>query len=88
MGQTLSIPGGTISIVDTDFRCPACQERYDQEWYYKALYNSKWGFIYKTCRRCGERLGISSNIRGDTVVWLKSTEPEQRKPGRPKTKKP
>jgi hypothetical protein len=88
MGQTLIIPGGFISLVNVDFKCPSCQEAYTEDWYYKALYNSKHGVIYKTCRRCGERLGISSDIRGDTVVWLKTNEPNPKRPGRPKKKQP
>lgn len=63
-----------ISIAKTDFNCPVCNKQYEEKDYYRQLYNSKKHFIYKTCKGCNNKLGISSNIIGNVVVWEKSKE--------------
>ena len=74
MSQTIRIPNGLITLVETDFNCPKCTCIHEEEDYYDRLYRSKHGFIYKSCKGCKAKLGISSNIRGDVVVWLKEDE--------------
>jgi len=70
----IPIKDGIICTCKTDFECPRCGYEYQESDYMQRLENSHNGFIYKTCKGCKEKLGISSNIRGDVVVWLKSEE--------------
>jgi len=74
MSKCIPIKDGIICLCKTDFECPLCGYKYTEDDYYKRLYHSKHGFIYKTCKGCKTKLGISSNIIGDVVVWLKSEE--------------
>jgi hypothetical protein len=74
MGQSIRIPNGIISIVDVDFKCPKCECPHTNEDYYERLNKSKNGFIYKKCKGCKTKLGITTDIRGDVRVWLKEDE--------------
>lgn len=74
MGRSIPIPGGIISLVDVDFKCPACGKEHTEKDYFKRMQASKNGLIYMKCRGCKEKLGISSDMRGDVVVWLKKEE--------------
>lgn len=74
MGRTIVFGGALVSLVETDFQCPECKEKYGEDFYYKALQKSKYGIIYRTCKRCGIKMGISSDMRGDVIVWDKTTE--------------
>jgi uncharacterized C2H2 Zn-finger protein len=65
---------GIICLVDTDFKCPACGIGYKESEYYNQLNKSKRGFIYKRCKQCATRIGISTDFKGDVQVWLKSDE--------------
>lgn len=71
MGYSVVIPNGILSLVDTDFNCPKCSAKYTEDFYYKALNKSKKTYIYKKCLVCSAKMGISSDIKGDVVVWLK-----------------
>ena len=74
MGYTVRIPNGIISMAYVDFKCPKCEKSYSEEDYYDQLSKSKSGLIYKTCKCCKEKLGITYDMMGDVVVWLKSEE--------------
>jgi hypothetical protein len=74
MTYLIKIPNGIISIVNTDFKCPKCECPHSEEDYYDRLYKSKHGLIYKQCKGCKTKLGITSDIRGDVGVWLKENE--------------
>jgi predicted RNA-binding Zn-ribbon protein involved in translation (DUF1610 family) len=74
MSKCIPVNGGLITISETDFNCPACGEQYFEKDYWRQLDKSKYGLIYKRCKGCGVWMGISTNIEGDTVVWLKSEE--------------
>jgi len=65
---------GFLCMVETDFKCPKCEYNYTEKDYYNQLTNSKCGFIYKRCRGCGIRLGITTDYKGDIRVWLKDDE--------------
>ena len=78
MAHSIPIKNGIITLVETEFNCPICTISHDEGFYYKQLSNSKRGFIYKKCSGCGEVLGITSDIKGDVVVWLKNEEPKQK----------
>jgi transcription elongation factor Elf1 len=74
MGQSIRIPGGVISLVDVDFNCPACGKQHVEEDYFKRMQKSNHAMIYMKCKGCKEKLGITTDMRGDVVVWLKKEE--------------
>lgn len=74
MARTIRIPSGFISIVDVDFKCPKCKCQHFEEDYYNRLHKSKNGLIYKSCKGCKTKLGITTDMRGDVHVWLKEYE--------------
>ena len=74
MGQCIPIGSGIICLVETDFNCPNCEYRYEAKDYETRLFNSKRGVIYKTCKGCGRKMGITTDIQGDVRVWLKENE--------------
>jgi hypothetical protein len=74
MGYSIRTPNGIISMVDVNFKCPKCECLHYEGDYYDKLYNSKNGLIYKQCKVCKSKLGISTDIRGDVHVWLKKDE--------------
>lgn len=74
MGESIRIPNGIISLVDTDFKCPKCECPHSENDYYNMLSKSKRGLIYKQCKGCKTKLGITIDMRGDVQVWLKEEE--------------
>lgn len=77
MGYSIRVPNGILSMVDVDFICPACDCEHTEADYYNKLVKSKYGLIYKQCKSCKVKLGITTDIRGDIRVWLKSEERKQ-----------
>ena len=63
-----------LSIPKTDFDCLGCGQTYNVDFYEKALEKSNKGFIYKRCKGCGQTIGISTDMTGDVVTWLKKHE--------------
>lgn len=63
-----------LSIPKSKFNCPKCECLHSEEDYYEKLRNSKTFISYQNCKGCKTKLGISSDITGDVVVWLKSEE--------------
>ena len=61
-------------MCDVDFKCPKCECPHSEEDYYDRLYKSKHGLIYKQCKGCKTKLGITTDLRGDVRVWLKEDE--------------
>lgn len=74
MSQSIRIPNGIITFVSVDFNCPKCDCPHSENDYYAQLYKSKRHFIYKQCKGCKTKLGITTDIRGDVRVWLKEDE--------------
>lgn len=74
MGKTIIIPNGILSICNTDFKCPKCKCLHKEADWYPKYYKSKNGLIYKSCKGCKTKLGITTDIRGDVRVWLKEEE--------------
>lgn len=73
MSKTIRIPNGFLTLCETDFNCPKCGKLHTEEDYINRL-NKSDGLIYKRCKGCKTWLGITSNIMGDTVAWLKEDE--------------
>jgi len=63
-----------ISYVEAKFKCPKCECPHKEEDYYEKLSKSKTFVSYQKCKGCKTKLGISSDIMGDVVVWLKEDE--------------
>ena len=74
MGFSINVPNGIASLVRVDFKCPKCECPHSEEDYSYRLYKSKHGLIYKQCKGCKTKLGITTDIRGDIRVWLKEEE--------------
>lgn len=74
MGKTVAIPNGFLSLVDTDFKCPTCGYQYNIDDYYERLDKSKYFLIYFKCKGCKDKLGLTTDMRGDAKCWLKSEE--------------
>lgn len=72
--KSIAIPNGILTISDTDFNCPKCECPHTEDDYYNQLHKSKDGLIYKKCKGCKTKLGITSDIRGDIQVWVKDEE--------------
>lgn len=68
-----------ICYIKTEFNCPECGILHTEDDYYDRLVKSKRFLIYKKCKGCFETLGITSDIKGDVVVWLKSEEKRNKK---------
>ena len=63
-----------LSMCYTQFECPHCEYKYDVEWYEKQLQKSKNQLIYKACKICKKKIGITYDMMGDVTVWLKEKE--------------
>lgn len=64
-----------LDMCDVDFNCPWCEYAYTAEWYEEQLNKSKHGLIYKACKICKKKIGITfCPLMGDVVVWLKEKE--------------
>jgi uncharacterized Zn finger protein len=74
MGYSIKIPNGILCMSKVDFECPSCGFPYYEEDYYTRLVRNKYPITYLTCKRCKNKIGISSDIKGDVVVWLKENE--------------
>lgn len=74
MSHSIILNNGIITLADTDFKCPKCECVHNENDYYTKLYKSDIWFIYQNCKGCKDKLGISINIRGDVVVWIKKHE--------------
>lgn len=74
MGYSVRVPKGIVSMVDVDFQCPKCSCPHGEDDWYERYAKSKTGFIYKQCKGCKTKLGITTDIRGDVRVWLKEDE--------------
>lgn len=65
---------GVLCLSETDFKCPSCGVGYKESEYYNQLNRVKRGFIYKKCKKCATKIGISTDFKGDVQVWLQSDE--------------
>jgi len=74
MAKTVYIPNGKMTFVDVDFNCPQCECPHTEEDYYEQLVDSDHSVLYMPCKGCKTELGITGNIQGDVVFWLKSEE--------------
>ncbi len=74
MAKTIQYGPALITVVKLDFECPKCTYLHTEKDYYKQYANSKKGFIYKKCKGCKTKLGISFDMHCDVVVWLKEDE--------------
>jgi len=74
MSYCRRIGGAIVTFVEVDFNCPKCNYGYTEKDYSEGLYNSKRGLIYKSCKGCKTKLGITTDMLGDVHVWLKEDE--------------
>lgn len=73
-GELITGSGFHLSMCHNDIECPWCEYKYDSNWYEERLEKSKKGLIYKKCKICKKSLGITHDLMGDVVVWLKEKE--------------
>jgi predicted 3-demethylubiquinone-9 3-methyltransferase (glyoxalase superfamily) len=74
MTYCVPIKNGIMTFCETDFKCPKCECQHEEEDYFEKLDRSKKGLIYIKCKGCKTKLGVSFNIMGDVVAWLKEEE--------------
>ncbi len=74
MGYTVVVGKAILSMCDVEFDCPKCTCAHVADDYIDRLQKSKYGLIYKKCKGCKTKLGITFDIRGDVRVWLKEEE--------------
>lgn len=74
MLNLITNPKAILSIIDLNFKCPQCECPHLKKDYYHILCKSKQGLIYKKCRGCENKLGITIDMQGDVRVWLKEDE--------------
>ena len=63
-----------VTFVDVDFKCPKCECPHQEDDWYPKYAKSEKGLIYKSCKGCKTKLGITTDIKGDVQVWLKEDE--------------
>ena len=68
----IKIQNGIICLVKTEFTCPVCGHLHTEKDYYNKL--KKKFVIYQGCKGCKTKLGITTDMKGDVQVWLKSKE--------------
>lgn len=78
MSQTIYMAGAIITLADVDFKCPKCEKEHNEDDWYPQYSRSKNGVIYRKCKGCKTKLGITTDIKGDVVVWLKEDEEKQK----------
>ena len=74
MSKSIRVPNGIISLIETEFNCPQCTCFHNENFYSEKMSKSENGIIYKNCKGCKIRLGITFDLRGDVRVWLKKDE--------------
>lgn len=67
MSHLMHVPGGIITMCDTDFICPICTCPNDaMRW----LDNPKSPMVGRIkCKGCKRFVGITTDMKGDVVVW-------------------
>lgn len=70
--------GGYLRMNDVNFKCPKCGHQHIESDYEKKLEKSDYDYIYINCKnkQCGVKIGVTTDMRGDVVYWLKSEEKE------------
>jgi len=71
-----TLNNGFLTINDVDFKCPRCGHQHIESDYDKRLEKAEEMHIYINCknRKCGVKIGLATNYKGDVVAWLKSEE--------------
>jgi hypothetical protein len=77
MGYSIAIPNGILSMCYDEFDCPACTCHHTGKDYEDRLFKSKRGLIYKKCKGCKTKLGITTDYKGDVHVWVKNNDSKQ-----------
>ena len=74
MSNTKIFAGAIVTFFETDFKCPKCDCPHSENDWLPRYENSKKGLIYRSCKGCKTKLGITTDIKGDVRVWLKEDE--------------
>lgn len=70
--KTVRIKDGFLTIADTDAFCPNCKNKI--QYRKKDLTDYDDTYVYKICKGCRKKVGISTDYMGDIVTWLKTEE--------------
>lgn len=63
-----------LNIPITDFKCPNCDHQYSAGFYLDQLEKNNEGQIYKVCRYCRKKIGITTDYMGNVAVWMKADD--------------
>lgn len=74
MGYEIKLLNGYLRMNGVDFKCPKCGHKHVESDYEKRLEKSEKMYIYINCenKKCGVKIGVAINYKGDVVTWLKS----------------
>ena len=69
---TIEIKNGFITMPDViDAECPSCKTIMTYNSFADKLSIDP---VYKVCKSCRQKIGISVDYKGNTVTWLKKEE--------------
>ena len=59
-----------LGVCNIQFNCPYCEKEYvdSDDKYYNRIHKNKYGTTSTKCE-CGNKFGITSNIKGDLVSF-------------------
>lgn len=63
-----------ITLADVDFKCPKCECPHSEDDWWSKYEKAKDHFFYMKCKGCKTKIGVTTDIKGDVVVWLKEEE--------------
>lgn len=74
MSKAIIFNRGIVTVCETSFLCPICGCPHEEADWYPKMEKKNLPVIYIKCKGCKRKIGVSSNITGDVVVWEKATE--------------
>ena len=74
MSECIPIKNGHVCLVQTGFNCPKCRHAHSEMDWYPKMEEEKSVVVYINCNNCNEEIGVTTDIKGDVQVWLKSNE--------------
>jgi RNase P subunit RPR2 len=67
----LPLNPGFLCFSKTDYNCPECNHLHEGSETSEALEKSKRGYVFRNCEKCGKRLVIAPDYKGDLLVQMK-----------------
>lgn len=68
MSKIIHVPGGTITMAESQAICPYCEHKFPFDFIEKKWTRQEKQFIKIKCS-CGKKVGITLDYRGDFVAY-------------------